>query len=173
MLQLYWVETPSSIAGRAAITSRPLGRERLTASVAYWRESGLDVVISLLAEDEASALGLDRAGEACAAAGIELLRVPTTDFGVPPLDRATVDLLDRLAGRLGGGASIAAHCYAGRGRSPTFLAGVLVRAGLGADDAFERIGAARGRVVPETDEQCRWVERVEALAGARPGDPGR
>ena len=52
---------------------------------------------------------------------------------------------------------VAAHCFAGIGRSPLMIATVLVRHGLDVDAAWSRVSAARGLMVPDTDAQWQWL----------------
>lgn len=49
------------------------------------------------------------------------------------------------------------HCRYGIGRASLLAAAVLVREGVDADEAWQRIGVARGHVVPDTDEQQHFI----------------
>jgi protein-tyrosine phosphatase len=63
------------------------------------------------------------------------------------------------------------HCNAGLGRAPTLACCLLVAGGLHPDEAVLRVGAARGRTVPEMDSQYAFIhafaERQAASAARR------
>ncbi len=84
----------------------------------------------MLMDDELSELGLvDEAAEA-RPLGLEVMRVPTVDRGVPAstpgFDRAVVQVL----GHLDAARFVAVHCRAGIGRSSLLVAAVLVARGV-------------------------------------------
>ena len=154
--RLYWVETPE-LTGRVAITLRPRGFEFLDADVASWKASGVDVVVSLLACEEAEAIGLGEQGAACQRQGIAFVACPVADFSVPLSMDDARRIVEDLGHHLDAGRTLAFHCFASRGRSPTLAAAVLVRQGLAADDAIARLSTARGLQVPETEQQKQWI----------------
>ena len=49
--------------GQLAIVARPRGNEWLEDEVRSWRESGVDVIVSLLTSDENTELGLTEEGK--------------------------------------------------------------------------------------------------------------
>jgi protein-tyrosine phosphatase len=49
------------------------------------------------------------------------------------------------------------HCRAGIGRSGLFAAGMLLYAGMDAEQAFAHVGKMRGLRVPETLDQHNWL----------------
>jgi len=55
------------------------------------------------------------------------------------------------------------HCRAGIGRSGMMTASVLLHQGLTVREAFARISAARGLIVPDTPGQLEWVESNYAI----------
>ncbi|MEO8651485.1 MAG: hypothetical protein ABI391_04220 [Hyphomicrobiaceae bacterium] len=143
--------------GRLAIVSRPdplLGLPRQMQSL---RDAGIDTLVSMLAPDEAAAMGLADEGVAAIAAGMAFDMLPTTDFAVPPSFAVATQVIGRAAGDLRAGRSVGAHCFAGRGRSPLFIAALMVHEGCAPGDAIDAVSAARGRRVPETAEQQQWV----------------
>ncbi len=166
---LYRVETGRDDLGPIAITSRPRGEPNLAASVAHWRQEGIDIVVSLLATEEAAMVGLAGERDACVAAGIEFVNLPVQDFGVPSSYGLWLPAVTRLADQLQRGSSIATHCYAGLGRSPTLAACVLVKAGLPAEDAIDRLSAARGCPVPERATQHAWILAFERIVRRESG----
>ena len=89
-----------------------------------------------------------------------------------PPDVAAFDrLVKRLRKRLEAGERMVIHCNAGLGRAPTLACCLLVAGGLHPDEAVLRVGAARGRTVPEMDSQYAFIhafaERQAAAAARR------
>ena len=165
--RLYRVEQPFD--GRLAVIRRPRGGTFLEADIAGWRAAGVDVVVSMLEPVEAQELGLAHEGPICAAQGMAFINVPVRDHDVPdtPGTRILLDAVDDALAALASGRCVAAHCFAGMGRSPLFVASVLVRHGLPPDDAWERISQARGLMVPELEIQSEWLADLKArLDGA-------
>jgi protein-tyrosine phosphatase len=111
----------------------------------------------MLAIDEALEIGLENAPRWAAAAGIEFLALPVTDHGIPTDVDAVSRAVDRVCERLRDGRGVAAHCYAGLGRSPLFVAATLISSGYTAPDAIRRISEARGFAVPEMKSQHDWL----------------
>ncbi|MEP7025554.1 MAG: protein-tyrosine phosphatase family protein [Actinomycetota bacterium] len=160
---LFTIERPG--AGQLSTMARPRGRWWLGRDLRSLAAARVSVLVSLLEHGEAARLGL--AGEAAAAAraGIDFLQLPTPDFSVPEREEALA-VAGTLMCRLAAGDRCVVHCRAGVGRSSTLAAVVLVLEGLTPAEAWDRISAARGRPVPETDAQR---ELVTSVAGpARP-----
>lgn len=153
--QLYRIGQPFD--GRLAVSRMPRGFEELEDEVAGWRDAGIDMVVSMLEVEEAEDVGLAREGELCRAYGIEFVNCSVQDHGIPGDHRPVVDAVERAIALLGKGKQIAAHCFAGIGRSPLFVACCLVHHGLEVDLAWARINAARGLRLPDTEAQRRWV----------------
>jgi protein-tyrosine phosphatase len=122
-----------------------------------WRQAGLDVIVSLLTEDEVEDLNLAQEAHYCQARDLEFLNFPIHDLSVPASRAAAFQLLERLHKMLDSGQSIAVHCRQGIGRSGLVTACLLTMSGLAPTVAFQRISAARGLGVPETPEQRVWV----------------
>src|SRR4051794_16217334 len=106
--ELYWIE--GVWPGRLAITPRPRGGDWLEDEVQSWRQSGIDVVVSLLTLEEQTELNLVDETALCRANGIELISFPIADRGVPLSAKAFSQLLASLAERLSHGKNIAVHC---------------------------------------------------------------
>ena len=153
--ELYWID--GLPFGRLAIMPRPRGSDWLEDEIRAWRQSGVDVVVSLLTPDEQAELSLREEPDLCRANDIAFVSFPILDRSVPPSSEAFAGLVADLAGRLAGGKGVAVHCRQGIGRAALVVIGVLSAAGVDVEAAIERVGAARGRTVPETPEQRRWV----------------
>lgn len=164
--KLYWVDTPFD--GRLAVSSRPGGWEELEESVAGWHKSDVGVIVSMLDRQEAEDIGLADQAEICRAAGLHYIHCPVPDHGTPEDEDAWLAAVDEALGHLNQGKRVAAHCFAGIGRSPMFVACVLVRHGVAADVAWNRLIAARGLRLPDTLAQQRWVSTFASRFGSLP-----
>jgi protein-tyrosine phosphatase len=159
---------PRAGPGRLALMAAPRSAPRLAADVGGLAASGVTDVVCLLPDAELAVLGLADEPELLARNGLRLHRLPVPDFGVPDAEAAAA-LAGALTERLAAGASVVVHCRGGVGRSSMVAALVLVREGLGPDDAWRLLGSARGRRVPETREQRAFVA---TFAGAPLPPPG-
>jgi protein-tyrosine phosphatase len=156
--RLYWIE--SGLPRRIAVAARPSGGDGLEADLRAWAEDGVRRVVSLLGADEAASLDLTDEPAACARLGLVFSGLPTPDFDIPPDDAKTRDLISVLTA-LPVADGIVIHCRGGLGRSPSLAAVLLRRLGLTAEAAMRQISLARGRQVPETPGQRRWIETFD------------
>jgi protein-tyrosine phosphatase len=139
--------------------ARPRGGDWLTDELGDLATAGVSVLVSLLTDAEAAEFDLIQEADAAKAAGVEFHRLPTADRQVPDRD-AMLALARLLVQRLDDGSSVAVHCRQGIGRSSTLAATVLVLEGIAAGDAWDRVSAARGLPVPDTDEQREFIYRL-------------
>ena len=154
---VYWVSAAELGAGRLAVAARPRGGDWLDGEVDAWRLAGITHVLSLLTASEARELDLGDEAHACGRAGIEFISLPVPDRGVP-LSRSTFrETAVACREKLGCGATVLVHCRQGIGRASMMAAAILAEAGASAADAFVRIERARGRPVPDTEEQRVWI----------------
>lgn len=165
MTNLYWINGPWP--GKLAIIARPRGGEWLATDVAIWQRNQIDLVVSLLTASEAMALDLQQEQQVTEKAGIAFRSLPIPDRGVPPSTVAAQQLIETLAQQLHLGRTVALHCRHGIGRSAIMAAALLVQSGMAPTLALRQVEMARGRPVPDTEEQTRWVERF-AMAEALP-----
>jgi len=151
----YWIDGPWP--GRLAIVPRPRGGDWLEDEVGAWRQAGLDVVVSLLTQDEVADLDLAQEAELSQAGGIQFIGFPIPDRSVPLSRRATVELVKTLHKLLAEGKNVGLHCRQGLGRSAVVAACLLIFSGVDPESAFQHISVARECIVPETAEQREWV----------------
>lgn len=149
--RVYWVD--AALRGRLAVVPRP----RCATHVLALKVAGVDTLVSLLAPDEAADVGLADEAEWCASAGMSFRHLPIVDHGVPSDFRLIEDAMPDLADDLRAGRGVAAHCYAGLGRSPLLVASILIHHGWTDADAIAAVSAARGCPVPEMEAQHRWL----------------
>ncbi|XVV03850.1 hypothetical protein ACQPW3_42235 [Actinosynnema sp. CA-248983] len=137
--------------GRLSTSAHPEG----VAEVAEWTAAGVDIVVCALTAPEIAELNLEDAPDAAR----DHRHLPIPDFGTPTnLDRD----LHRLATDLNAGRHILIHCWGGIGRSSLLAAALLVLDGASPAAAWQAIAEARGRDVPETDEQHAWLDTFAA-----------
>lgn len=141
---------------------RPRGGDWLSDEIVSLRDQGVDIVVSLLTPDEESELHLNEESELCRAAGIRFLRFPIPDRQTPVDIAAATEFIDLLSQLYHQGNNIVMHCRAGIGRASLIAASILATSGFSVAQAFELISKARGCQVPDTPEQCVWVERLFA-----------
>lgn len=171
----YWVDTDGLAKTsdgallRIAIVPCPAGGRQLATRIRELREKGIDSLVSLLSSDEVRVLGLEDEARFCREAGIDFRWLPVTDHSIPDSMEGFRAAVAELQRDLRAGKGVGAHCFAGIGRSCMLMACLLCAEGLGADEAFERLSAARGLPVPDTWLQAQWVghfaESLEAAGG--------
>jgi hypothetical protein len=165
-VDLFPVEGPWP--GRLALCSRPRSGWFLEDDIRALRPAGYDILVSALTPEETVKLDLERVPEVCATHGVEFVHFPVGNLMVPAFDVALPALVSWYEA-LGGGRGVALHCWGTVGRSPTLAAALLALGEVEPDEAWRRVEAARGREVPDTLEQRRWVS---ALARLRPSAAG-
>ena len=157
-----WIE--GSAPAGLAIVLRPRGDDGLKDDLADIKRSGVDTLVSLLEANEARWLGLAAEGPLAEQAGMLFLSYPILDVHVPD-DVATFrEFVANLAARLRSGDRIGVHCRGSIGRSTVTAACALIHLGWKAKEALAAIQQARGCLVPDTDEQRRWILKYKAQA---------
>ena len=147
----WWVEARPGM--RVAIVPRPRGGDWLEDELRGYKEAGVDVLVSMLPADEAGELGLAAEAETCEAVGIRFVSFPIVDRETPESLARFRSFVEELRAELAAGRGVATHCRASIGRATLVLACLLCAEGFSADEAFRRLSAARGTVVPDTLEQ--------------------
>lgn len=154
--------------GSLAISARPRGSDWLEDDLGEWRNAGVCSVVSLLTADEEQDLDLKGEAETVKQLGMEFISFPIADRQVPNSQAAIVDALEKISSGLSAGKNTVIHCRQGIGRSGLVAACLLISSGVDPSAAVDRISAARGLPIPETDEQRRWIDRYAAsLASAK------
>ncbi len=126
----------------------------LDTDAARLRELGVEVLLLLVEDRELVRCRVAGIGEALAAEGVELVRFPVRDPLLPRdglMFRGTIATLLR---RVRGGGSLAIACRGGLDRAGMAAACLLCEAGLGADDAIDRVQRARPRALTLPDQQA-------------------
>jgi len=149
----YW------ITSQLAIVPRPRGGDWLDDEMLALQEAGIDVVVSMLEEDEARELGLDQEASAAQKNGLRFINFPVPDRGLPLDTSSFTKFLEDIENLLALGKRIGIHCRACIGRSSVTSASLLIRSGIPPDRVWQQISTARGCPVPDTIEQRDWVNR--------------
>lgn len=154
----YWIHTGTPL--QLATAARPRGGDWLEDEIRSLHREGVDVLVSLLTDDENQELELTQEGALCRAAGMEFRSFAIPDRETPESKEKFLRFIESLGKEADAGLRIVLHCRAGIGRSSLVAAALMVRAGFTADDAFDRISKARGHRVPDTDEQIDWIKHL-------------
>lgn len=145
-----------------AIVLCPRGSHSLRRELQTMQRGGVETLVSLLEVDEADWLGLADEGPLAQQLGLEFLSHPIPDHHTPPDPHAFRAFVTGLAARLRAGERIGVHCWGSIGRATVTAACTLIHLGWKPDAALAAVESARGRPVPETEEQERWILAYEA-----------
>ncbi|MEO9256335.1 MAG: tyrosine protein phosphatase [Tepidiformaceae bacterium] len=162
---LYWIDCPAP--GRLAVGARPRGGLWLEDDLAALRSEGVDTLVCMMVPGELPELQLEDEPRLVVEAGMRFAWLPVPDLSPPP-DDSIIPLFELLRDELLAGRTVVAHCRQGVGRSPMCVATLLVMLGVPATEAWSRIQSVRGRDVPDTAAQGRWVERLERRLSESP-----
>lgn len=116
----------------------------------------IDLLVLLVEDHELSRFGVPNIEQVMADAGIDVLRLPIPDGGIPANVDQARDLVRAILARLAAGDNVAIACRGGLGRTGTIAACTLIAAGLRPGEAVDAVRAARHGTI-ETDEQERFV----------------
>lgn len=157
---VFWIKgnPPASLA----IVLCPRGDRELKNELRNFKRSGVDTLVSLLEAREAAWLGLAKEGPLAGETGMQFLSYPIPDVHVPPDITTFRWFVNDLAYRLRAGERIGLHCRGSIGRAPLTAACTLIHLGWKAMAALAAIEAARGCMIPDTEEQLRWILRYKA-----------
>lgn len=158
---LHWVDGPW--VGRLALAARPRGGDWLESEMTAWHRDGIDTVVSLLEPAEEHALDLVHERDAVEGQGMHFVSIPLADRSVPPSRTAFSRELEKLDRELTGGRNLAVHCRQGVGRTGIVAACLLTGRGIAPVAAVAGLSAARGIVIPETEEQRHWIEEFAEM----------
>ena len=162
--EIYWIAR--EYPGKLAVFPRPRGEDWLADEVRAWAAAELEVIVSLLTEEEVTELGLAQEAELCRSYELEFISFPIVDRSIPTSRDETLRLASRLVKLLRAGKNVGIHCRQGIGRASLIAACALIETGASVEAAFALISEARGLTVPETAEQERWVKEFASRSFA-------
>ncbi len=154
--KLYWLD--EAWPGRIALSARPRGGDWLADEVADWKKAGIDSVLSLLEPQEEAELNLLNEGAEVRGLGLEFSVFPIPDRQVPASEIKLALALERLDRSLSNGRNVLIHCRQGVGRTGLVAACFLVKKGVSPGAAVQKLSAARGVQIPETEQQREWID---------------
>ncbi len=159
--EIYWI--PECPKGQLAILARPRAGDWLDDEIESWKRVGIKHVVSLLEDEEVSELSLEWEPESCRKAGLNFHRFTIPDRGVPESIAELIRIVSIIVNELRANHGVGIHCRMGIGRSGLIAASVLVSSGLAPNEAWASVERARGRPVPDTQEQrdylMSWAEK--------------
>ena len=123
-------------------------------------ERDVSLLVSLLADEDIRSLALQDEPVTAAGQGLEFTHFPIVDFGLPEPVAFRV-LVSELCAALERGTSIAIHCRAGIGRTGTLASCILKGLGHPSEDAMQRVVAARGVTIPDTEAQRQFIQQFQ------------
>jgi len=153
VVQPFWINR------QLAIVPRPRGGDWLDDEMTALREAGIDTVVSMLEEHEASELGLDREEAAAVRAKLNFVNFPIPDRKVPADAEQFQVFIAGLQQQIQSGKHVGVHCRACIGRASVAAASMLIRSGIPTAVAWHQVATARGFPVPDTQEQREGVDR--------------
>ena len=159
-MKIYWLHEFSSSA-RLGIMARPKGGDWLEDEIFSLQKQNVQVVVSLLEQDEIAELGLRKQAELYKKHNIEYLNFPIPDRGIPKEDNPFRNFITRLKEIIAAGSNTVIHCRMGIGRSSIIAGFLLLKPGYKANDIISHISKIRGLRVPDTDEQIAWLKKQE------------
>ena len=160
MNDIFWIK--GNPPAPLAIVLRPRGDEWLEDELLGMRRGGIQTLVSLLEEDEAVLLGLADEAPIAEHVGLKFLSYPIPDTEIPSNITAFQTFVAGLANRLRSGEQIGVHCRGSIGRATVTAACALIHLGWSPQAALAAIQAARGCMVPDTQEQEDWILRYKA-----------
>jgi hypothetical protein len=107
----FWIETGNDL--RLAIVPRPRGGDWLEDEAAAMKKAGIDILVSMLRDEEAVELGLTAEAATCRTAGIEFKSFPIQDREVPSSLASFSAFVEQLRAELHSGRSVAVHATSG------------------------------------------------------------
>ena len=159
---IYWIDGLPPHTGGLAVSARPRGGDWLEDEIAGWRRAGVEHVVSLLTDPEMEELGLTAEPQRVVEGGLGFDRLPVLDRGTPTVSRFW-SLANCLADRLATKEGVLIHCRQGIGRASLMAAGVLAEvlpAATDSDRLLVMVERARGRPVPDTEDQRAWLREA-------------
>jgi hypothetical protein len=153
---LHWTDGPWT--GRLALAARPRGGDWLEDELSVWHRAGIDAVASMLTPEEERDLDLQQEGSLTRALGMDFVSLPIPDRETPPSEAAALATIEELNRKLSKGRNNVIHCRQGVGRAGMIAACLLIANGIPVGRAIESLSAVRGIEIPETPEQCKWID---------------
>lgn len=161
MKEIFWIEGEPKAS--LAIVLRPRGGDWLEDELLRMKQGGIQILASMLEEEEAESLVLSDERKIATNVGLEFLSYPVPDRTTPTEISTFSRFVSEIADHLRAGRRVGVHCRGSIGRASIAAACALVQLGWQPAEALAAIEAARGCAVPDTEEQRAWILRYEAV----------
>ncbi len=162
---IYWIHINKLKPRSLATSARPRGGDWLEDEIIGWKNAGVRHVASLLTAPEVAELELESEARLCRAHGLGFTSVPVPDRGLPESSTVFLEAAKSLSRAVMASRPVLVHCRQGIGRASLLAAAVASFRGLEGAAALAAVEAARGRSVPDTEEQRAWLLRcIERIA---------
>jgi protein-tyrosine phosphatase len=142
--------------------ARPRAGHWLCAELHTWKTAGAAHVVSMLTAFEEAELGLLQEADEARQMGLLYTAIPVFDRQTPPSSRRFHTALAPVRTSMRSGRGVVVHCRQGIGRASLAAAALLLDVYDAEDDIWQRIEAVRGRPVPDTPAQRRWLRAYAA-----------
>ncbi len=155
-MRIDWLDL-GLVPGLASATGR-LGMTGIAVAADLTRADGIDRLVLFVEDHELAYAGVSNLDSILAAEGIELVRHPVPDMGVPYDPVAFARLLDETRAAVQEGETVVMACFGGFGRTGTAVSCLLIDAGLTADHAIALTRETRPGTI-ENHSQLGFVRR--------------
>ena len=145
-----------------AVVLCPRGGRYLQRDLSHIKSAGIQVLVSLLSEEQVTLLDLGEEPLLAQRLGMQFLHFPMPDHQLPPDPKAFRAFVGDLAERVRAGQRIGIHCWGSIGRATVTAACTLIHLDWQPIMALTAIEAARGCPVPDTVEQAHWILQYKA-----------
>lgn len=146
---------------KLGIMPRPRGGDWLEEEIIKFKKQNIGTWVSLLEQHEINELGLRNQQTLCSKHELEYINFPIVDRNIPEKGSKIDSLIETLYQKTQTGSSVVIHCRMGIGRSSIIAGCILLKAGFKTDHILQKITAARGLKVPDTDQQIQWLKNRE------------
>lgn len=168
-IRVAWIDpaaipAPAAWTGRLGMTFLPGKHDRGVAGH-HWRDLRLDVarlrnehrvavLVLLVEEHELEATSTTAIAATMARHGIQLVRYPIVDGGVPADRAAFRSLVNDTVLRLQSGQNVVVACRGGLGRTGTLVACLIVTTGLDPETGIDMTRATRGGTIENASQEA-------------------
>lgn len=137
----------------------------LTTSLAQLKESGVDVVLTMMPAEDLEQEGVANLGEEAGKLDFEWFHLPVEDDALPeqPFEQAWAEHKKAILALLKEGKSFAVHCKGGTGRTGLMIGILLAELGFSYDEIVQKVQSVRPKSLTMACHTSYLKPYVEAL----------